>query len=252
MEVQPKITVITVTYNAGKSLEEAILSVISQTYANIEYIVIDGGSTDETLDIIEKYEDRIYYWISEPDKGIYDAMNKGWKRSSGEWIYYLGSDDVLLENGLEILANEIDTNSDIIYGNIIYDKIWGRIEKKAYPPRCLKHFMCCSHQAVIMKKSVMEQLDGFNTSYSIIADFDLFQRAFLKQHIFRYINKPIAIFSMRGVSSYSFSLEFERYHIMKHNKSVRCPKCFFFYHIVRKALSIARYKTRKFFIKINI
>ena len=249
MNTLPKITVVTVTYNAEKCLEETILSVINQTYPNIEYIIIDGGSTDGTIDIIKKYETHIDYWISEPDKGIYDAMNKGWKISNGEWIYYLGSDDILLKNGLASLMNETNNEADIIYGNIIYDKDWGKIEKKAYPPKCLNHFMCCSHQAAIMKRNVIEQLNGFNINYSVIADFDLFQRAYLKKYVFKYVDKAIAIFCMKGVSSYNLSLEFERYHILKNNHSVKSPKLFFIYHFFRKILSIIIYKVRKLFLK---
>lgn len=251
MNKQPKITIVTVTYNAEKCLEATILSVINQTYPNIEYIVIDGGSKDGTVDIIKKYAEHIDYWVSEPDKGIYDAMNKGWKISNGEWIYYLGSDDILLKNGLTSLIDGANSGADVIYGNIIYDKDWGKIEKKAYPPKCLSHFMCCSHQAAIMKKNVIAQLNGFNTDYAVIADFDLFQRAYLKQYIFKYVDKTIAVFCMRGVSSYNLSLEFERYHILKNNHSVKVPELFFIYHFCRKVLSIIRYKIKKHFSNRN-
>ncbi len=88
MENIPLITIITVSYNAIKTIEDTILSVLSQTYPNIEYIIIDGGSTDGTLDIIKKYQDRISYWVSEADKGIYDAMNKGWHIAKKNHIYY--------------------------------------------------------------------------------------------------------------------------------------------------------------------
>lgn len=90
-----KISIITVSYNAAKTIEQTIQSVVNQTYDNIEYIIIDGGSTDGTVDIIKKYEDKIAYWVSEPDKGIYDAMNKGILKASGEYIYFLGADDWL-------------------------------------------------------------------------------------------------------------------------------------------------------------
>lgn len=93
MEEQLKISIVTVSYNAAKTIEQTIKSVINQTYSNIEYIVIDGGSTDGTVDIIRKYEDRIAYWVSEPDGGIFDAMNKGIKVATGEVVGIINSDD---------------------------------------------------------------------------------------------------------------------------------------------------------------
>lgn len=247
----PLITVITVTFNAENVLEKSIHSVINQTYSNIEYIIVDGGSTDHTLDIIKKYDHYITKWISEPDKGIYDAMNKGWKMANGDWIYYLGADDILLNDGLENLIKSIENNTDIIYGNIIYDKIWGKEEKIAYPAKQLKTVMCCSHQAAIMKREVIEKLQGFNTEYSIIADFDLFQRAYLNGYIFKHINHSIAIFCMKGLSSYNLSLEFERYKIMKRNKSTKYPCFTFIYLFTRKVLSILRFRIRKSLLKTS-
>ena len=90
------ISIITVSYNAVKTIEQTISSVVNQSYSNIEYIIIDGGSTDGTVDIIKKYEDRIAYWVSEPDGGIYDAMNKGIKVATGDYIQIIGADDFLI------------------------------------------------------------------------------------------------------------------------------------------------------------
>ena len=93
-----KISIVTVSFNAVKTIEQTILSVINQTYENIEYIIIDGGSTDGTIDIIKKYEDQISYWVSEKDKGIYDAMNKGIDIATGDYVYFIQSADVLNKN----------------------------------------------------------------------------------------------------------------------------------------------------------
>ena len=99
----PKISVITVCFNAVETIEETILSVINQTYSNIEYIIIDGASTDGTVDIVNKYRDKIACFVSEPDKGIYDAMNKAVKVAKGDWLFFINSDDVFINN--ECLQN---------------------------------------------------------------------------------------------------------------------------------------------------
>ena len=125
----PLISVITVSYNAVSTIEDTILSVINQTYTNIEYIIIDGGSADGTVGIIEKYVDRISYWVSEPDKGIYDAMNKGLKVANGDWAIFMGSDDVFFNNKVIMLVIErILIPDNIYYGNVIL-----KTSHKLYP-----------------------------------------------------------------------------------------------------------------------
>ena len=118
----PLVSIITVVFNGERFIEKTINSVISQTYKNIEYIIIDGGSTDKTLDIIRQYEDRIDYWISEPDNGIYNAMNKGIKLSRGKLIGLINSDDWYMENAVETVVARYLANSDraniIISGSI--------------------------------------------------------------------------------------------------------------------------------------
>ena len=124
----PKITIITVSYNCVDTIEKTILSIINQTYSNIEYIIIDGASTDGTVDIIKKYQDRITYWVSEPDNGIYDAWNKGIKASNGEWISFVGADDILINDCIEKYVFE--TNKSKI--NFISSKIL-KVKKNLSP-----------------------------------------------------------------------------------------------------------------------
>ena len=117
-----KISVITVTYNAVATLEATILSVIRQSYSNLEYLIVDGDSSDGTKEIIKKYQSALGYYISEKDKGIYDAMNKGIKACTGEWIIFLGADDVFYNNDtINKIFNKYDVEkSDFIYGDVIF------------------------------------------------------------------------------------------------------------------------------------
>ena len=127
-ESNSKITIITVSYNAATSIEPTILSVINQTYPNIEYIVIDGGSNDGTVDIIKKYQNKISYWVSEPDKGIYDAMNKGIRMATGDWINFMNAGDTFFcDTSLNLLfIPEPESDIDIIYGDTEFIYAFGK------------------------------------------------------------------------------------------------------------------------------
>ena len=165
---KPLISVITVVYDAVENLESAIQSVLNQTYDNIEYILIDGGSTDGTLDIIRKYDDVIDYWVSEPDSGVYDAMNKGVGLSQGEYVLFLGSDDSLfdvLHEAVDCFGNGIGIVS--YYGNVILSKDKRVYDGKFYP---LKLFIKnIPHQAIFYSKCVFDAYK-FNCKYKYVAD----------------------------------------------------------------------------------
>lgn len=120
MQDQVSISVVTVSYNAVSTIEQTILSVINQTYPHIEYLIIDGGSTDGTVDVIKKYADKMAYWVSEPDKGIYDAMNKGIKIAIGEWTLMMNSGDYFAGNDVlqKVFLNNIPQDKTFLYGDI--------------------------------------------------------------------------------------------------------------------------------------
>ena len=155
----PLISIITVVYNDIDSIEKTISSVLSQTYTNIEYIVIDGNSTDGTVEIINKYDNQISYWISEDDKGIYDAMNKGILNVNGEWINFMNSGDFFYDNDVisKIFTEEKDyENVSIIYGDHQIRRLEHSEIFKALPLHLFWKCMPFSHQSMFIKTELMK------------------------------------------------------------------------------------------------
>lgn len=177
-----KISIITVTYNCEETIETTILSVLNQSYENIEYIIIDGSSKDNTIKIINKYDDKINKFISEPDKGIYDALNKGIKLASGEFISILHSGDIFVsENTIKNLVQEIKQfqGIDIFYSNIYFinnlsDKKKVRFYSSKYFTKILFRFgFMPAHTSTIIRTSLFEKHGYYNINYDIAGDFDL-------------------------------------------------------------------------------
>lgn len=207
MDKFPLITVITVSYNAVSTIEQTILSVINQTYPNIEYIIIDGGSTDGTVDVIRKYEDKVAYWVSEPDRGIYDAMNKGIAIATGEWINFMNAGDSFFSKTiLEEISMRIEDASCIIYGDFIVDTQVGLYKKKPYPLTQMKKCMVLCHQASFIKTSYHKN-HLFDTSFYSSGDYHFFYSAYYKTGcIFQYVPLTIACFDGKsGMSKDNFS-----------------------------------------------
>jgi glycosyltransferase involved in cell wall biosynthesis len=199
-----KISVITVSCNSAKTIEDTIQSVLSQNYPDTEYIIIDGGSTDGTVDIIKKYEDRLAYWVSEPDKGISDAFNKGIRQATGELICIINSDDTLLPNVLNIIAEQICENTDIIYGNMsIYRKSQG-LEKIHYTQDNLNfskgRFYGLLHPSALIKKNTYDKYGLYDISLKYVMDKELFLRMYNGGAKFQRINLTIARYSTGGAS----------------------------------------------------
>ncbi len=190
---KPLITIVTVVFNGVSTLEQTILSVINQTYDNIEYIIIDGGSKDGTLDIIKKYEDKIDYWQSEADKGIYDAMNKGVALSYGEWINFMNAGDIFFDDDvIHSLLEYMDIGINL-FGNY-YDKYEDCLVNQGKIRNFYLKNIC--HQSILYKKSFLKP---YNLKYKMLADWN--ENLRIKRRNFHYINRNIAIYEGNGVSA---------------------------------------------------
>jgi glycosyltransferase involved in cell wall biosynthesis len=195
-----KVSIITVCLNSEKTIEQTIQSVINQTYPNIEYIIIDGKSTDRTLEIIDRYKDKISILVSEKDAGIYYAMNKGLKLATGELIGIINSDDWYEPDAVETIVNTFleDRTAQIFYGNInFYDKDKFIGIRYSSSLKELHTWMAIPHPTVFIKSEVYKKY-GFNIKYKIGADHDLMLKLYTKNYTFRYVNKIISSYRIGG------------------------------------------------------
>ena len=227
-----KISILIATFNSEKTIRLALDSVAKLDIEEWECIIIDGASKDSTIDIVKQYasQDGRFRFISESDKGIYDALNKGCNLAKGEWIYVLGSDDTVTTNGLKDLLDGSD-GFDVVYGNVYIKDPTGCVRTfKAKKTKAITYVMICSHQAVIVRREVMNRLRGFNLAYKIRADFDIIQRAYLAGFKFKYVDTFVAYFMGTGLSSTaSINTHIERYHVCKNNKSKPFPLFWYCY-----------------------
>ncbi|WP_214071985.1 glycosyltransferase [Mucilaginibacter sp. dw_454] len=200
----PKISIVIVTYNVAHTLQACLDSIYQQKYPALEIVVIDGASTDGTTKILEQNTDRIAYWKSEKDAGIYDAMNKGTKHATGQWIYFLGADDVLFDDFTK-LANELQDQHLIYYGRVM--TLGGpTIPVNEYG--FAKYGLC--HQAMIYPKAVFDKYQ-FNTRYKISADYALNMELYNSgEYRFEFKDHLVANFNQTGVSSTSIDKDFEK------------------------------------------
>jgi glycosyltransferase involved in cell wall biosynthesis len=179
----PKITVITAVYNGADFLEQAVLSVLDQSFEDFEYIIVDGGSTDGTIDIIRRYEHKIERWLSEPDSGIYDAWNKGLTLAQGEWIAFLGSDDALYPNALKDYAEFIDGHKggqlDYISSCVdLVDQEMKRLETICEPWiwQKFRKRMKIAHVGSLHHRSLYERYGLYDANYKITGDYEFLLR----------------------------------------------------------------------------
>lgn len=215
---RPKITVITVTFNAKSQLEKTILSVINQAYKNIEYIIIDGGSTDGTVEIIKKYQNSLSYWISEQDNGIYDAMNKGIDSASGDWINFMNAGDFFPSDHVisDIFSEFRDTGQDVLFGDSISYDDTIEITQIANPNvNLLSKTAIYRHGASFVrtethKKYKFELSKTKAIGYAL--DFDCIYRMFKDGKTFEKVNTVVIAYLSEGISNHPFK---SRYYLYK-------------------------------------
>lgn len=204
-----KISIITVVYNNSSTIRMAIESVLNQTYKNIEYIVVDGASTDGTVDIIKSYGERVSKFISEPDKGIYNAMNKGIGLTTGDFVGILNADDCLYNSEvIQSMVNQIDDSIDAVYGDVEFfsDKDFCRsvryYSSKKFSVERFKYGFMPAHPSFYVRKKYFDLYGCYKEDYRIASDFDLLIRFLLNNKIrSKYIEMPFVKMRTGGVSN---------------------------------------------------
>lgn len=200
MKSKPKISIIIPTYNASKTLSAAIESVLEQTFTDYEILVIDGLSTDHTVELAKSYQDERIKIISEKDNGIYDAMNKGIQLAEGDWLYFLGSDDKLYDSTvLEKISAWLGKDYDVLYGNVVFS-ISQRIYDGRFSAQKLITRNIC-HQAIFTRRNVFKKLGNFDVEYKGLADWHFNFKWFSNQTIkHKYLDQIIAYYYEDGYS----------------------------------------------------
>lgn len=209
----PLISIIIPTYNSGKTLSITIDSIIQQTFRNYEILIIDGASTDSTIEKAQKYNDNRIRVFSEPDSGIYDAMNKGITLANGEWLYFLGSDDYFYNYEVLSSISEFLNNKklDVFYGNVIFRNSGNKYDGVFTAFKLIEQNI--SHQAIFARKEVYKKLGYFDTKYNVVADWHFNLRWFGNRKIkHKYIENTIAYYVEGGYSTYTFDKKFDEDH----------------------------------------
>lgn len=212
---QPLVSVITSVFNGGNKLEEAILSVINQTYPFVEYIIIDGGSTDDTLTILNKYSDSIDYWKSEPDNGIYSAWNKGLSIAKGQWISFLGADDTLKQKAIEDLISvsfKSSSKLDYISGKteLVKDGRFLKITGEPWDWKKFKKYVSTGHNGALHSINLYEKVGNYDTSFKSSGDYELLLRLG-KNLKTGYVDKVTSSMNLGGISNNSTIAFWESY-----------------------------------------
>ena len=212
-----KISIVTVVYNNANVIKSAIDSVLNQTYKNIEYIIIDGKSTDGTVEIIQSYGDKINKFVSEPDNGIYDAMNKGLKLATGDVVGILNSDDFYISNDVLSKVIEIfkEHSVDSMFADLVYispenlEKVVRYYDSSYFSPDKFAYGWMPAHPTFFVKREVYEEYGYFKPGYKIAADYELLVRFLAKYGVsYYYLREPIIKMRIGGVSTQNLKSNF--------------------------------------------
>jgi glycosyltransferase involved in cell wall biosynthesis len=200
-----KLSVITVCLNDKTGLEKTVLSVLGQTYSNFEYIIIDGGSVDGSVDILQKFTQKLSYWVSEKDSGIYQAMNKGIQKAKGEYCLFLNAGDYFVSgNVLADVFNRMD-NSDIIYGDMVLKEKHGKfIEKKSHDKLTIRKMLTDTlwHPVSFIRRDLFNKFGLYDETFKIAGDYDFFVKVIVAHKVkTKHLSIPICIFDATGLSS---------------------------------------------------
>lgn len=219
-----QLSIIIPTYNSEKTIAETLESIVEQDVRSIECLIIDGNSSDKTIDIVKTYVDKHCFikYISEPDKGIYDAMNKGIALAKGNYLYFMGSDDVFYSKNIlhNLFLLDCFNTTDLIYGNVLFKYNQMKVgEEKTYL-KLIKNLENICHQSIFYSRHIFEKLGNYNLNYPIYADFNMNIRCFRDDFISKkYIDTVICIFNEKGISHFQRSKD--RYITALHEEYVQ-------------------------------
>ena len=259
----PKISVITPSYNQGNFIEETILSVLGQDYPNLEYIIVDGGSTDNTVEIIKKYENKIHYWVSEKDNGQSHAINKGFSKASGDILCWLNSDDMYMPGTLKYIVQylQLDKNS-VYFGNCLHFKYinfsiesWGSDIIKSSQMSNLKNIDYIIQPSSFWTKEIWQRVGCLREDLHYAFDWEWFLRAQLLEVNFNPLPRCLSLYRIHDTHKTGTGGEARRKEILKIYRIYSPEFADLYYNIMNEDIKIKRMKNkfiRKFFHIINL